>query len=441
MARKVLIADDSPTIQKRAGGILTGEGYEVVTVSNGVAAVKKLPAVMPLVVLADVAMPGKDGYEVCEFVKNDGALKHVPVLLVFSDTDPIEEHKAMQAQADGRISKPFHPQELVSVVGKFAAMAEAAAAQPVAPPPPVYVTEPVDAEPEPEQKHAIPDMSAFSGGIAIGDIGVEEHFAPSPAPFEPFVEPAPEMPQPEIAASKSPLAPPEPPPVWAEPVLVEEAEPMPPLPPAEDEPLAAERTMHFHAPSEIAEPILSEEATGAPAPPELAAPSDELDISGLVEEAAGAPAPPELAAPSDELDISALVEEAAGAPASPELAAPPAEPEIPPVSAAALESFSRQNRESGQERFAAAEEFPVEDTEPRRGVAGESAVQQADRHERSRMVAPPPAAPKTLDAEQVFAIVHRVVVNMSPPALSPQVVEDIARRFANELIQELESRP
>ena len=416
MARKVLIADDSPTIQKRAGGILTGEGYEVVTVSNGVAAVKKLPAVMPLVVLADVAMPGKDGYEVCEFVKNDGALKHVPVLLVFSDTDPIEEHKAMQAQADGRISKPFHPQELVSVVDKFAAMAEAAAAQPVAPPPPVYVTEPVDAEPEPEQKHAIPDMSAFSGGIAIGDIGVEEHFAPSPAPFEPFVEPAPEMPQPEIAASKSPLAPPEPPPVWAEPVLVEEAEPMPPLPPAEDEPLAAERTMHFHAPSEIAEPILSEEATGAPAPPELAAPSDELDISGLVEEAAGAPA-------------------------SPELAAPPAEPEIPPVSAAAFESFSRQNRESGQERFAAAEEFPVEDTEPRRGVAGESAVQQADRHERSRMVAPPPAAPKTLDAEQVFAIVHRVVVNMSPPALSPQVVEDIARRFANELIQELESRP
>jgi len=295
-------------------------------------------------------------------------------------------------------------------------MAEAAAAEPVAPPPPVYVTEPVDAEPEPEQKHAIPDMSAFSGGIAIGDIGVEEHFAPSPAPFEPFVEPAPEMPQPEIAASKSPLAPPEPPPVWAEPVLVEEAAPMPPLPPAEDEPLAAERTMHFHAPSEIAEPILSEEATGAPAPPELAAPSDELDISGLVEEAAGAPA-------------------------SPELAAPPAEPEIPPVSAAAFESFSRQNRESGQERFAAAEEFPVEDTEPRRGVAGESAVQQADRHERSRMVAPPPAAPKTLDAEQVFAIVHRVVVNMSPPALSPQLVEDIARRFANELIQELESRP
>src|SRR5438445_13859662 len=83
VSRKVLIADDSPTIQKRAGGILTGEGYEVVTVSNGVAAVKKLPAVMPLVVLADVAMPGQDGYEGCAFVKNDGAVKQVPVRLAF----------------------------------------------------------------------------------------------------------------------------------------------------------------------------------------------------------------------------------------------------------------------------------------------------------------------------------------------------------------------
>ena len=64
MGRTILVADDSPTIQKKASGILTGEGLDVVTVSNGVAAVKKLPTVNPLVVLADVSMPGKDGYEV-----------------------------------------------------------------------------------------------------------------------------------------------------------------------------------------------------------------------------------------------------------------------------------------------------------------------------------------------------------------------------------------
>ena len=70
MARMVLIADDSPTIQKRALGILKGEGFEVETVSNGVAAIKRLAFIRPAVVLADVSMPGRDGYEVCEFVKN-----------------------------------------------------------------------------------------------------------------------------------------------------------------------------------------------------------------------------------------------------------------------------------------------------------------------------------------------------------------------------------
>ena len=61
MARTVLVADDSPTHQRKANGILTGEGLQVVTVSNGVAAIKKLPTVKPMVVLADVSMPGKDG--------------------------------------------------------------------------------------------------------------------------------------------------------------------------------------------------------------------------------------------------------------------------------------------------------------------------------------------------------------------------------------------
>jgi CheY-like chemotaxis protein len=372
VARKVLIADDSPTVQKKAGGILTGEGYEVVTVSNGVAAVKKLRAVMPLVVLVDVAMPGKDGYEVCEFVKKDDALKHVPVLLVFSDMDPVEEDKAARVQADGRIEKPFKPEDLVSVVGKFAAMAEAAAAEAVAlppPPAPVYVTEAVDAEPEPERKQAMPDMSSFSDGMAIGDMGAEEHFARAPSPVEPAAESRPEMPPPDFAAAELPPTPPQSPPVSAEPLLVEEAAPTPPPQSAEEEPPAAERTMLFHAPSEIAEPMLSEEPTGAPAPPEPAA--------------------------------------------------PPSEPEISAAAATTLESFSLQDAESGQVRFAAGEEAPV---------AGES-------------VAPPPAAPNTLDAAQVFAIVHRVVVRMSPPALSPQIVEDIARRFTDELMQELNPSP
>ena len=130
MARTILVADDSPTIQKKASGILTGEGLDVVTVSNGVAAVKKLKAISPLVVLADVSMPGKDGYEVCEFVKGSAEHRHVPVVLIFSDMDTYEEARGASAQADGRIRKPFDGAELIAIVSKFVAQAEAAAPKP-----------------------------------------------------------------------------------------------------------------------------------------------------------------------------------------------------------------------------------------------------------------------------------------------------------------------
>ena len=77
MARLILVADDSPTIQRRAQGILQGEGFVVETVPNGVAAIRKLPQLRPVLVLADVSMPGKDGYEVCDFVKTSKDLHHV----------------------------------------------------------------------------------------------------------------------------------------------------------------------------------------------------------------------------------------------------------------------------------------------------------------------------------------------------------------------------
>ena len=125
MALMVLVADDSPTIQKRAQGILKGEGYEVETVSNGVAAIKRIAVIQPVVVLADVSMPGRDGYEVCDFVKRSAEFSHVPVLLVASDMEPYDETRGAQVRADGKIKKPFEPQELISIVAKFAAQFEA----------------------------------------------------------------------------------------------------------------------------------------------------------------------------------------------------------------------------------------------------------------------------------------------------------------------------
>ena len=130
MARVILIADDSPIIQRKAQRILQDEGFEVETVSNGVAAVKKLSVLQPVLVLADVSMPGKDGYEVCEFVKTSADLLHVPVLLVGSDLEPYDEQRRGQVRADGIIKKPFTRQELIAMVTKFTGPGEAPAPPP-----------------------------------------------------------------------------------------------------------------------------------------------------------------------------------------------------------------------------------------------------------------------------------------------------------------------
>lgn len=118
MAQTILVADDNLTMQRLASEILSQEGLEVVTVANGVAAIKKIPDLKPLVVLADADMPGKDGYEVCDFVKNQPELNHIRVLLAVSDADPYDEQRGLRAQIDEIIKKPFDREQLVSTVAR-----------------------------------------------------------------------------------------------------------------------------------------------------------------------------------------------------------------------------------------------------------------------------------------------------------------------------------
>ncbi len=116
MAQTVLVADDNLTIQRMALEILSPQGLQVVTVANGVAALKKLPLVQPQLVLADVDMPGKDGYEVCGYIKNSPELKHIWVLLAASDSDPYDGERGANAGADGFIRKPFNRDDLIAAV-------------------------------------------------------------------------------------------------------------------------------------------------------------------------------------------------------------------------------------------------------------------------------------------------------------------------------------
>ncbi len=114
---KILVADDNSNIQKMVGLALKDQGIDVVAVGNGEAAVRKIADIRPDLVLADVFMPVRNGYEVCQYVKADSSLSHIPVILLVGAFDPLDEQEAQRVGADGVLKKPFVPPEpLISMV-------------------------------------------------------------------------------------------------------------------------------------------------------------------------------------------------------------------------------------------------------------------------------------------------------------------------------------
>jgi CheY-like chemotaxis protein len=114
---KILVADDNSNIQRMVGLALKDQGIEVVAVGNGEAAVRKISELRPDLVLADVFMPVRNGYEVCQYVKEDESLKHIPVILLVGAFDPLDEQEAQRVGADGVLKKPFVPPDpLIAMV-------------------------------------------------------------------------------------------------------------------------------------------------------------------------------------------------------------------------------------------------------------------------------------------------------------------------------------
>jgi CheY-like chemotaxis protein len=116
MRRTILLADDSPTIQRLVKQTFEDGNFDVVSVSNGDAAIKKFDEIRPDVVLADIYMPGKNGYEVCAYVRGHATLKGTPVVLLVGAFDAFDEARAKQTGANANITKPFEPGALVELV-------------------------------------------------------------------------------------------------------------------------------------------------------------------------------------------------------------------------------------------------------------------------------------------------------------------------------------
>ncbi len=127
MARKLLLADDSITIQKVVELVLAEEDFDIKSVSNGEDALNVLESFGPDIVLADIEMPKVNGYQLCDRVKKNPSFTHVPVILLAGAFEPIDEELAREVGADDSVIKPFESQELISKINAALTMSSAAA--------------------------------------------------------------------------------------------------------------------------------------------------------------------------------------------------------------------------------------------------------------------------------------------------------------------------
>jgi len=116
MAHKLLLADDSLTIQKVVELVLAPENFEIRSFNDGEQALQAMGSFIPDIVLADIEMPKLNGYQLCEKIKNDMATGHIPVILLAGAFEPFDEEYAKSVYADDFIIKPFESQELISKV-------------------------------------------------------------------------------------------------------------------------------------------------------------------------------------------------------------------------------------------------------------------------------------------------------------------------------------
>ena len=177
---RILVADDNSNIQKMVALALKDEGIDVVAVGNGDAAMRKIPDLLPDLVLADIFMPVRNGYEVCEFVKNDSRYMNTPVVLLVGAFDPLDEDETQRVHADGVLKKPFVPPDpLINMVKALLAKSNGqnhAAVVAAAPAPPVF---------EPQATVAIPQPASVKEAVAPAKASPEQVQTPksvAPAP-------------------------------------------------------------------------------------------------------------------------------------------------------------------------------------------------------------------------------------------------------------------
>jgi len=228
MAKKILLADDSITIQKVVELTFSDGDYEVTAVNNGAKAIQKLAEMRPDIILSDIIMPEKNGYEVCEYVKSHPEYRNIPVILLTGTFEPFDPDRADKAGCDAVVTKPFESQSLIHKVEELIQQSQNAPAEEPEPAAlftdaPAFETQSVPADPfshdndifgaapaaapsfESDMPFDSPGEPAFGGETrAFPRMSFEEMQQMANEPVEPPTAPQPAMPEPVHEPETSP---------------------------------------------------------------------------------------------------------------------------------------------------------------------------------------------------------------------------------------------
>jgi len=208
MPKKILLADDSITIQKVVELTFSDGDYEVTAVNNGAKAIQKLSEMRPDIILSDIIMPEKNGYEVCEYVKSHPEYRNIPVILLTGTFEPFDPDRADKAGCDAVVTKPFESQSLIHKVEELIQQSQnmpapepepaAAIADPFAHDNDIFSAAPAETPSFASDMPFDTPVEEFSGETrAFSRMSFEEMQQMSNEPSLPTTAPQPAMPEPE----------------------------------------------------------------------------------------------------------------------------------------------------------------------------------------------------------------------------------------------------
>lgn len=439
MAKRILLADDSITIQKVVELTFSDGDYEVTAVNNGNKAIQKLSEMRPDIILSDIIMPEKNGYEVCEYVKSHPEFRTIPVVLLTGTFEPFDPDRADKAGCDAVVTKPFESQSLIHKVEELIENAKSHAPtdkhEAIALPP-----EPPAPPPAPTAKNQFStgtfqsQDNVFSGSMSAftGESSTDTPFAPPPAEsgetkafpkmsFEDLNKPVPE-----------PASP------WNEPAPSGGETRAFPKMTFEDLDKPAEPSSPWNAPPQPsgetrAFPKMSFEDVDKPA-----APSQQADARPSSQwDAQASPIPGGETRAFPKMSFEDLDQPAASKPAE-EPSWASAAPEPPPPTPSAWEeppAFSGETKAFPKMSFEDLDKTPSEAPAPPPSLSTPIAMP-------AETPAPPSTGGGDLSEEQIDRIARRVVQLMSDTVvrnIAWEVIPDLAEMVVKERIRQLES--